>query len=96
MGMFDRVHCDLPLPDPKHQDLEFQTKDLDCLLDRYTISAEGRLVRQARRRRRTGKELTLAMTDLRNRSLLDIARKVVVSPSCSQQYCSKFGAGWGP
>ena len=48
MGMFDTVHCDLPLPDPKHQDLEFQTKDLERLLDRYTITGDGRLVRHAR------------------------------------------------
>lgn len=45
MGLFDTVHCEFPLPDPRHQGLEFQTKDLECLLDRYTITSDGRLLR---------------------------------------------------
>jgi hypothetical protein len=48
MGMFDTVHCEYPLPDARHQDLEFQTKNLECTLDRYTITRDGRLVRHAR------------------------------------------------
>lgn len=48
MGMFDTIRCRYPLPRPEHQDLEFQTKDLDSLLDHYLISADGRLVRQGR------------------------------------------------
>lgn len=51
MGMFDTVYCEFPLPDPGHQGLEFQTKDLESLLDRYTITADGRLMRHARRAR---------------------------------------------
>jgi hypothetical protein len=54
MGMFDYVRCELPLPDGldlKHEyesrgfkeDKLFQTKDLDCLLDTYTITKDGRL-----------------------------------------------------
>jgi hypothetical protein len=50
MGLFDTVHCNLPLPDPNHQDLEYQTKDLERLLDIYTITAEGRMIRHARTR----------------------------------------------
>jgi hypothetical protein len=49
MGLFDTVHCEYPLPDPRLQHLEFQTKDLECLLETYTITADGRLVRHARR-----------------------------------------------
>jgi hypothetical protein len=49
MGMFDWIRCEYPLPDPKHQQLDFQTKDLDCLLDTYVISAAGRLIRESRR-----------------------------------------------
>jgi hypothetical protein len=46
--MFDTVHCKYPLQETRHQDLEFQTKDLECLLGEYTITRNGRLVRHAR------------------------------------------------
>lgn len=49
MGMFDTLYCQYPLPNPRHQDLEFQTKDLENLLDTYTITREGRLVQHADR-----------------------------------------------
>jgi len=49
MGLFDTVHCEYPLPDARHQGLEYQTKDLECLLDNYTITRDGRLVRHASR-----------------------------------------------
>ncbi len=45
MGLFDTVRCKYPLPNPAHQDMEFQTKDLDCLLHRYTITCDGKLMR---------------------------------------------------
>jgi hypothetical protein len=48
MGLFDTVRCEYPLPDPRHQELEFQTKSLESLLDYYTITRDCRLVRQAR------------------------------------------------
>lgn len=47
MGLFDTVKCELPLPVPEHQALEFQTKDLQKLLEDYTITTDGRLVRHA-------------------------------------------------
>ena len=43
MGLFDTLYCDYPLPDLEFQDEAFQTKDLECLLDNYRISADGRL-----------------------------------------------------
>ncbi len=49
MGMFDTIYCEYPLPDARHQDLDFQTKNLECFLDTYTITVDGRLVRRARR-----------------------------------------------
>lgn len=49
MGLFDTITCEYPLPVAEHQDLEFQTKDLESLLDHYTITRDGRLVRRARR-----------------------------------------------
>jgi hypothetical protein len=49
MGLFDTVHCDYPLPDPQHQSLDFQTKDLECFLAHFTITHDGRLVCNARR-----------------------------------------------
>jgi hypothetical protein len=48
MGMFDTVSCEYPLPDPRHQGLEFQTKSLESLLDHYLITGDGRLMRLAR------------------------------------------------
>jgi hypothetical protein len=44
--MFDDVRCELPLPGPiKPKRLSFQTKDLDCALDLFTIKADGTLMR---------------------------------------------------
>jgi hypothetical protein len=58
MGMFDTVYCQYPLPDARHQDLEFQTKDLECLLHTYTITLDGRLVlKVGRRDRETDREI---------------------------------------
>jgi hypothetical protein len=51
MGMFDTVRCEYPLPYARHQDLEYQTKDLECLLVHYTITRDGRLVLNARQGR---------------------------------------------
>lgn len=48
MGMFDTIHCEYPLADARHQDLEFQTKDLECLLCHYTITRDGRLLLHAK------------------------------------------------
>ena len=44
MGMFDQITCDYPLPDSAVQHKLFQTKSLNCLMDRYTITADGRLI----------------------------------------------------
>lgn len=43
MGLYDTLHCDYPLPDPEHQDKDFQTKDLEQTLSRYRITRDGRL-----------------------------------------------------
>ena len=48
MGLFDTIYCEHPLPDARHQDLDFQTKDLECSLSTYTITQDGRLLRHAR------------------------------------------------
>lgn len=44
MGMFDELRCEFPLPDAVVQNEVFQTKGLECLLDRYTITSDGRLI----------------------------------------------------
>ena len=52
MGMFDSIKCDYPLPitlemvdwDIDVQNLDFQTKDLENLLDEYIITPEGELL----------------------------------------------------
>jgi hypothetical protein len=54
MGLFDTVHCEYPLPNAAHQNLEFQTKDLESLLDTYTLTRDGRLMRHSRRGRSAG------------------------------------------
>ena len=43
MGMFDEVNFSYRMPDGFEPN-GFQTKDLDCLMDIYTISKAGRLI----------------------------------------------------
>jgi len=46
MGMFDEIFCEAPLPGPiKPKTKSFQSKDLECLLDLYTITKDGRLLK---------------------------------------------------
>lgn len=44
MGLFDTVYIEVELPDG-YKGKEFQTKDLDCLLDEIKITADGKLMR---------------------------------------------------
>lgn len=44
MGMFDDVICEAPLPDGYEG--RFQSKDFDCELATYKITADGRLLRR--------------------------------------------------
>jgi len=44
MGMYDNVKIEYEMPDPEIQDSMFQTKDLENMLDNYTITKEGRLI----------------------------------------------------
>lgn len=59
--MFDEVHTDIELPAPSglpaarlaqfHSEvvtLGFQTKDFECVMDRYVVTKDGRLLRQSR------------------------------------------------
>lgn len=51
MGLFDEILCEYPLPEwPAGEDPRFQTKDLDCLLERYRITVDGRLLTTRYRR----------------------------------------------
>lgn len=44
MGLFDYVRCHYPLPVDGANDLEYQTKDMDCpYMERYEIRADGTL-----------------------------------------------------
>lgn len=46
MGMFDYVRCEVPIKSILDStEKEFQTKDLDCLLDTYVITSYGALLR---------------------------------------------------
>jgi len=54
MGMYDNILCKYPLPLPEdtmgYTPREFQTKDLDCMLDLYEIREDGTLwLREAER-----------------------------------------------
>lgn len=49
MGMFDYLRCEYVLPNPEAQEFEFQTKDLECQMARYLITATGQLVEHATR-----------------------------------------------
>ena len=47
MGMYDEVRCKVDLPDEYVHDKEkfiFQTKDLENIMGRFTITEEGRLI----------------------------------------------------
>ena len=44
MGMFDEIKSEYPLPDSPIQNESFQTKCLDCLMQNYTITADGLLI----------------------------------------------------
>ena len=39
MVIFDTVTCDYPLPDPRHQHLEFQTKDQNQWTHSLTLNS---------------------------------------------------------
>lgn len=58
MGMFDEIVCEFKLPEPVpafiKKDHRFQTKDLDCTLDVYKISEDGRLLFQNEEENYTG------------------------------------------
>jgi hypothetical protein len=45
MGLYDTVKCDVPLPDG-WTGTDMQSKDLDCGMDTYRISADGRLMQR--------------------------------------------------
>ena len=60
MGMFDEVHTEIELPAPfglpaarlaqfraEVAKLGFQTKDFECVMDRYVITEDGRLQHQS-------------------------------------------------
>lgn len=59
MGMFDEIKCDYPLPvtlemvdwDIDIQNMPFQTKDLENLLDEYIISPQGELLHVQHKRK---------------------------------------------
>jgi hypothetical protein len=47
MGMFDDLRCRYPLPVPGANDLDYQTKDLECVMDKYEIREDGGLWHEA-------------------------------------------------
>lgn len=49
MGMFDYISCEYPLPVSTTDDVrkhKYQTKSLDCELNIYTITEDGRLLKR--------------------------------------------------
>ncbi len=49
MGMFDFVMVKCKLKNDYHEVENWQTKDLECLLDGYTIDEDGKLWKQSTR-----------------------------------------------
>ena len=46
MSLFDTIRCEYPLPDlDDPTTIEFQSKSLECLMNDYRITKEGRLLR---------------------------------------------------
>ena len=45
--MFDELICEMPLPDGITRTKDFQTKSLDNVLDRYTVTEKGELWRES-------------------------------------------------
>lgn len=43
MSMFDYLKCEYPLDHPETQDLMFQTKSLDSVMDHFRIDKAGAL-----------------------------------------------------
>jgi len=46
MGMFDYVRCDATLPDDRATGEECQSKCMDCRMDLYIITSDGRLTKR--------------------------------------------------
>jgi hypothetical protein len=47
MGMYDDITCEHVLPlEPKPKSSRLQTKDFDRLMDHYTITNDGRLLKR--------------------------------------------------
>jgi len=44
MGMYDEIMCYYPLPELTEKEILFQTKHFNNVLDKYTITEEGRLI----------------------------------------------------
>jgi hypothetical protein len=67
MGLFDDITCEKELPGLTEK-LSFQTKDLDCMMGSYTITAEGRLIEHAfGLESRTPEEKAVSLIPLFNR-----------------------------
>lgn len=47
MGLFDYLNCEIDLPGTTKGE-EFQTKDLECFMEYYTIRADGTLIQHYR------------------------------------------------
>jgi len=45
MGLYDYIRVEYALPGRPEWAGDFQTKDLDCCMDRFTITADGRFLR---------------------------------------------------
>lgn len=65
MGLFDDVLCEYPLPEwPDGEEPSFQTKDLECAMLRYRITADGRLLEAEYERDSSGRGRVAGWTDI--------------------------------
>ncbi len=55
--MFDYIKCEYPLPILEMRGRTFQSKSLECLMETYLISKEGRLLEKREIWEKTGKQI---------------------------------------
>jgi hypothetical protein len=53
MGLFDNVQCNYPLPWPEKAGHWFQSKSLECGLEKYEVTTDGRLMHRKVQRKWT-------------------------------------------
>jgi hypothetical protein len=86
MGMFDVVVFDAGLPECPVRGRRFQTKSLDCCMDIYTVTSDGRLCL-------TGSDLLEASEALREVDIDFHGDIRLLAESGGEEYVARFTHG---